>query len=704
MHDGDSLNPNMRHHWIYRLLFILLTASILLACGSDDDSPPTPTPQSTVSSDTNPVSQARITVPAAGGAFQLDAVTLSSLGWTADTALQLTRDGDRIPLVRIDDTLLFYVPARPNPYNQMQALWLESGDGVVSSERQDALAASDPTIISDYTLEENHLYQPQAIEDPWFWEKLIGPTDETFTPALADRTAGALSITTRVRGGTTGEHTLALRLNGETVAEETWSGQETETFEAQVQSPPDGDLELTLHIPEADAGVDIVLLDRITISYPRTPRAVDDQLTFTAAESGSIAVGDVRAPAGVWRVSSDAVVVVPAHSADGQVQFKIEAGEQYVVAGAEAWSQPATMHAADADALASVRPDADYVVVAPAKLQPALEPLLAARREHGHTTFVTTPQAVYDSFSYGQVDPLAIRSFLRHARDEWSQPPEFVLLVGDATYDPFGYLSEPAPNLLPSPFIDTAYGGQTVSDNVLADLDEDGYPDLALGRIPARTPAQVERVVAKIRTYEKQQAADWQQEVVFVADGAEPRFKSSSEQLESTLPNGFTTASFYPTDTEPATDEVTSILNGGALLVNYVGHGSVNRWGKAGLLTSEVANQLSNGDQLPIYINMTCLTGLFTHPEETSLAESLLWAENGGAVAVLAPTSLTLPDDQTQLNSALLDAILTGEAQTIGEAVVMAKATIPLESSNARDVVATFNLLGDPALTPALPQ
>ena len=70
----------------------------------------------------------------------------------------------------------------------------------------------------------------------------------------------------------------------------------------------------------------------------------------------------------------------------------------------------------------------------------------------------------------------------------------------------------------------------------------------------------------------------------------------------------------------------------------------------------------------------------------------------------MAPTSLTLPDDQTQLNRALLDAVLGDEVETIGEAIVHAKQAISLDSDNARDVVATFNLLGDPALRPAVPK
>jgi hypothetical protein len=132
-----------------------------------------------------------------------------------------------------------------------------------------------------------------------------------------------------------------------------------------------------------------------------------------------------------------------------------------------------------------------------------------------------------------------------------------------------------------------------------------------------------------------------------------------------------------------------------------VGHGSVQQWGRDQLLTVEAVQGLSNGARLPIYINMTCLTGLFSHPSQESLGETLLWAPDGGAIATIVPSSLTLPSNQTQFNQTLIAELLSPERPTIGEALMRAKQSVTLGTKNDHDIVATFNLLGDPALRPA---
>jgi len=86
-----------------------------------------------------------------------------------------------------------------------------------------------------------------------------------------------------------------------------------------------------------------------------------------------------------------------------------------------------------------------------------------------------------------------------------------------------------------------------------------------------------------------------------------------------------------------------------------------------------------------------------------SLAETLLWQAGGGAVAVLAPTSLTLATDQTFLSRPLAEALLQDRAPTLGEAVLQAQRQVPTEGAGTRDVMQTFLLFGDPALRLAHP-
>ena len=131
-------------------------------------------------------------------------------------------------------------------------------------------------------------------------------------------------------------------------------------------------------------------------------------------------------------------------------------------------------------------------------------------------------------------------------------------------------------------------------------------------------------------------------------------------------------------------------INEGQLLVNYLGHGSVEIW-KGNLLTSEDAHALTNGLLLPFFINMTCLNGLFHDVYTESLSEALLKAEGGGAVAVWASSGLTQPEDQVTMNQELVRLLFNGELLTIGEAATRAKA-----ASADPDVRRTWILFGDP--------
>jgi len=106
------------------------------------------------------------------------------------------------------------------------------------------------------------------------------------------------------------------------------------------------------------------------------------------------------------------------------------------------------------------------------------------------------------------------------------------------------------------------------------------------------------------------------------------------------------------------------------------GHASVNLW-SGSLLTNEDAGNLTNAERLPVFVMMTCLNGYFHDPSLDSPAESLLKAENGGAVAVWTSTGMTMPVEQSVLNKQLYQLLFTsGNAMTLGEATARAKAAV----------------------------
>jgi len=91
-------------------------------------------------------------------------------------------------------------------------------------------------------------------------------------------------------------------------------------------------------------------------------------------------------------------------------------------------------------------------------------------------------------------------------------------------------------------------------------------------------------------------------------------------------------------------------------------------------------------------VAMTCLNGFFHDLYSESLAEALLKAEQGGAVAVWASSGLTAPSGQVVMNQELVRLLFGEEQLTLGEAIRRAKAAV-----TDRDVRRTWSLIGDPA-------
>jgi len=101
-----------------------------------------------------------------------------------------------------------------------------------------------------------------------------------------------------------------------------------------------------------------------------------------------------------------------------------------------------------------------------------------------------------------------------------------------------------------------------------------------------------------------------------------------------------------------------------------------------------------------LVFTLTCLSGFFEHPTTPSLGEILLRAENGGAVAALVPSSAAVLGDQRLLADGLARALAgrQGGRVTLGQMIQQAQAELGDQSPGVREVLLTFNLLGDPAL------
>jgi hypothetical protein len=371
----------------------------------------------------------------------------------------------------------------------------------------------------------------------------------------------------------------------------------------------------------------------------------------------------------------------------------------------------------------------DYIAIVHRSLWDAIQPLLDHRAAEGFRVAKVDVQDLYDEFSFGRRDPEAIRSFLSYAYHHWRVRPQYVLLVGDGHYDFTGVSGTTLPNLIPPYLVNVDPElGETAADNRYVSVDgpDDYLPDMHIGRIPARNPADVTAVVSKTLAYERAPAGDWQRRVVFVADDCADEtwdFNAISEEVRlNWLPASYDGRTIYfgarpacpaanystPADMRAA---IKAAFDARALLVQWFGHGSRFRWGgKAGSQFNIYdPPALAANTIWPVSFTYACWTGYFisimkvSGVDQQTLGETLLLTPERGSVADLSPSGLHVGDSLVVLNQGIIQAIFRNRIGRLGPAVDAARLYYFSHTSSFHDVIDTSVLFGDPALRLRLP-
>jgi hypothetical protein len=288
---------------------------------------------------------------------------------------------------------------------------------------------------------------------------------------------------------------------------------------------------------------------------------------------------------------------------------------------------------------------ADVLMIAPAALLPAVEPLAGLREGQGWRVARVSVEEIYDATGYGAKGPEALRSFIHTASTTWRVRPRFVLLLGDASFDPRGFLGQGRWDKVPTQLVDTQLL-ETASDDWFVDFNDDGVPDLAIGRLPARSADEARALVDKVVRYEtaagSRDGAAWRRRALLLSD-RDASFDFAAAQQEARSAVAGLSVEQLVRGAGTGASEVLARLNAGAFLVSYFGHGSAGSW--LGTLTGEAAGTLSNVEALPIVASMTCLNGFFHDVYSERLAESLLpkrpWRRDRRLGVFVAPRTRT---------------------------------------------------------------
>ncbi|HXO20323.1 MAG TPA: C25 family cysteine peptidase [Thermoanaerobaculia bacterium] len=654
--------------------------------------------------------------------------------WIGKGKLALSRQGQPVAWYaeggksKQSSVLYFYGEANHNLYSEDNVYRLERGGGGVSMTAAQVVAAADSAggAFTGTGHAEQDVFPATAIpldpeSDYWFWDFLLAgdPTygTKSFTlaaPGLAAVPATAV-LTVHLQGasasGVAQEHHAAVSLNGTALGESHWqgiAGQDASfTFDAALLHESGNQVQVTGLL---DAGVpfSVFYVNSFDVSYPRLFRAASDALAFRGEGSAMLTVTGLSGPAVRLVEISDplhprwvtgAAVTPAAGSYD--LSFRPAAPQTpYLAVGPSGLLTPSSLRQWSNAGLKSPGNAVDYVVVTNADLAAAAQRLADYRASQGLRTLVVDLQAIMDEFNFGQPNPHAIHDFLAYARSGWATAPRYVVLAGAGSLDYRNKLGF-GDSLVP-PLMVSNDGGLFPSDNRLADLTgNDALPEMAIGRIPALTAADLNAYVDKILAYEGDAATDWPRNALALSDATDQgaNFAAAGDRISGLLPGAYAVAriDLSTTALADARSQLLHDLDSGASLVNYVGHGGLDRLSSGGLLTNADVAPMANGSRLPVLTALTCEVNRFAVPGVPSLGETLVNHAGGGAAAVWGPSGLSVNAEAGLLGERLFRLIAEPGAAPLGDLVLQALQDYQSRGGTT-SMIEIYNLLGDPAL------
>ena len=149
--------------------------------------------------------------------------------------------------------------------------------------------------------------------------------------------------------------------------------------------------------------------------------------------------------------------------------------------------------------------------------------------------------------------------------------------------------------------------------------------DIGVGRIPLQSSTEAERIVQKIINYSSLNSrGNWKNKVCFISDDVDDNWEVNllihADALATKVDTNHLwinidkiyTDSYQQVSTAggerypDAQQDIIELIEEGALIVNYIGHGGEVGWASERILELSDINEFENFNQLSVFVTATC--------------------------------------------------------------------------------------------------
>ncbi len=484
-----------------------------------------------------------------------------------------------------------------------------------------------------------------------------------------------------------------------------------------------------------------IWFDKLEVDYPAATGLVEGRLTLKGKDGPNHPTrwNPIHDDRGEPRPDVLAVQISPAGRPqglapvrarfDGQVglMWSPTTGKRIEVFDAEAVPEAPRMRVASLEDPTEVGEGTDLLIILHQEFREPTERLAAHHRQNGWRVRLVEIQSIYDTFSYGALNPEAIRAYLRYILDHWGEAaPGHVLLVGDCNSDYLNVAGQDVRNWVPTYTYENG-NDRWASDYWLTTVaGKDDLGDFMIGRLSVASREDATKVIDKLIDYDrKPQPGPWRSRLAYVADNGEftevvdtlrrkatPRAYGAERIYLDELPfedNWYLPRSLVERKRmkvcRAATEGVRDAMRTGVAYLTYYGHGSPNIWADeriwfGGDSVNSDNQHVADSGHYTFIANMTCNSGAIdypTRPWNVCITEDLMRVEGGGAIACFVPSGPGVTTIHRRISGALRRVLFDDGLRQMGEVVMLAKARYGIQR-HPRELLYMYVLLGDPAI------